>query len=198
MKLIVGLGNPGRAYERTRHNAGFVAAEAAAAAWGWPWTGTMRSGGRDVARYAQGAIGAGTVRLVEPLTFMNLSGTAVGPYVRRQAIAPSDVLGVCDEVQLPPGRLRLRAGGTAGGHHGLESMIAALGTQEFPRLRIGVGRQPLPADLAGFVLARMAPPEWAQLLAALPRVVAACESWVRQDVVAAMNHCNREVKESSA
>ena len=198
MKLIVGLGNPGRDYERTRHNAGFLAVEAAARAWDWAWKGMLRSGGRDMARYAQGAIADETVRLIEPRIFMNRSGEAIGPFVRRQAVAPSDMLVICDEAQLPVGRLRLRAGGTAGGHHGLESIIAALGTEDFPRLRIGVGREPLPEDLAGFVLARWPIGEWARIEAALPLVVETCELWARRGITAAMNHCNREVKESRA
>lgn len=198
MKLIVGLGNPGRAYERTRHNAGFLAVETAARAWGWAWAGTMRSGGRDVARYAQGELGEMAVRLVEPLTFMNRSGEAIGPVVREHAIAPDDVLVICDEAQLPTGILRLRADGSAGGHHGLESVSAALGTEAFPRLRIGVGREPLPADLAGFVLGRWPDAEWQQVQAALPRLVETCELWMRRDITAAMNVCNREAKESRA
>ena len=197
-RLIVGLGNPGRDYERTRHNAGFLAVEAAAQAWGWAWVGTMRSGGSDVARYAQGALDGVTVRLIEPLTFMNLSGTAIGPFIRRHAIPPADVLVICDEAHLPVGRLRLRAEGTGGGHHGLDSMVEALGTEAFPRLRIGVGREPLPEDLATFVLGRWPEDEWTRLQAIQPRIVETCEWWMTRGIESAMSFCNREEKERTA
>ena len=153
----------------------------------------LHSGGHDVASYAHGKLESSEedVYLLEPLTFMNRSGEAIGPFVRRQAVPPSDVLVVCDEAQLPVGRLRLRAEGSAGGHHGLESVIAALGTEAFPRLRIGVGRQPLPEDLAGFVLGRWTTEEWARIETALPYVVDACGELAMGNVVAADNAITR-------
>ena len=196
MKLIVGLGNPGRAYERTRHNAGFWVVEAAARAWDWSFDHALKREGTAIARYAQGSIqsatgASATVRLLEPLTYMNASGQVIGPFVRRQGIAPSDVLVVLDDVHLPSGRLRLRASGSSGGHHGLASIMDALGTEEIPRLRVGVGEESLPEDLAAYVLAKVRGETWEQLHAILPHAVATCHRWIVAGVHAAMNVCNR-------
>ncbi len=195
MKVIIGLGNPGAAYARTRHNAGFWVVEAAAHAWGWPLTQQVRSGGREVVRYAQGRLeGADdAVRLVEPLTFMNASGVVVGPLVRRAGVALEDLLVVCDDVHLPTGTLRVRGDGSSGGHHGLASIIDALGTARIPRLRVGVGREPVSQALADYVLARVPAEEWNVLQASLPRAVAVCRTWLTDGVEAAMQQCNRRV-----
>ena len=195
MKVIVGLGNPGGAYERTRHNAGFWVVEAAAQAWGWSLTRQLRSGGRELVRYAEGRLDGvdAPVRLVEPLAFMNASGVVVGPLVRRAGVAPGDLLVVCDDVYLPTGALRVRAGGSSGGHHGLASIIDALGTDAIPRLRVGVGCEPVPQTLADYVLARVPTDEWRVLQACLPRAAAVCRTWLIDGIGAAMQQCNRRV-----
>ena len=146
--LIVGLGNPGRQYEGTRHNAGFRALQALAADLGCridrgkfqSLLGTCTWEGRRLV-------------LLLPQTFMNLSGNAVGQAARFYRLPPSRVLVLCDDISLDPGRLRVRAGGSAGGHNGLKSIISQLGSQEFPRVKIGVGGKPHPDyDLADWVL----------------------------------------------
>jgi len=136
------------------------------------------------------------VRLIKPLTYMNLSGAVLKNYLRRPFWAPSkDLLVVVDEVQLPVGTFRIRARGSAGGHNGLRSVETALGNQEYPRLRIGVGpseeRKNVYDDLADFVLAPFARDEREDILALMPRVAAAIETWVREGADRAMNAHNK-------
>lgn len=148
--LIVGLGNPGRQYERTRHNAGFRAVGALAKSLGCPV---------DRGKF-QGLMGQCTYRgqrlvLLLPQTFMNLSGNGVADAVRFYRLPPERVLVLCDDISLEPGRLRVRGSGSAGGHNGLKSIIARLGGDGFPRIRIGVGAKPRPDyDLADWVLGK--------------------------------------------
>ena len=144
--LIVGLGNPGRQYDRTRHNAGFRAMEALARRLGCPLDRVKFQG-----RMGQCAHGGQKLVLLLPQTFMNLSGNAVAEAVRFYRLPPERVL--CDDISLEPGRLRVRGSGSAGGHNGLKSIIARLGSQDFPRVKIGVGAKPHPDyDLADWVL----------------------------------------------
>ncbi len=135
MKLVVGLGNPGSEYEHTRHNVGFRVVDKLASKLGWKW-----SERRNRAILASGSIGLEKVVLAKPITFMNLSGQAVGELVRWYKIQPEDVLVVYDELDLPVGKVRLRARGSAAGHNGLEDIIHHLHTNNFPRLRVGIGR----------------------------------------------------------
>src|SRR5437660_3041179 len=135
MKLVIGLGNPGSEYERTRHNVGFRVVDKLASKLGWKWTER-----RNRAVLASGTIGPEKVVLAKPITFMNLSGQAVGELVRWYKIRPEDVLVVYDELDLPVGKVRLRARGSAAGHNGLEDIIHHLHTNNFPRLRVGIGR----------------------------------------------------------
>src|SRR5262249_19740203 len=127
MKLIVGLGNPGQQYERTRHNVGFRVVDMLAAKWGWSW-GDRRA----KAVLAGGTVGTEKVVLVKPLTFMNLSGESVGELVHWYKVLPEDVLIIYDELDLPVGRLRLAPKGSAAGHNGLKDIIAKLHTSDFP------------------------------------------------------------------
>ena len=146
--LIVGLGNPGRQYDRTRHNAGFRAMEALARRLGCPLDRVKFQG-----RMGQCAHGGQKLVLLLPQTFMNLSGNAVAEAVRFYRLPPGRVLVLCDDISLEPGRLRVRGSGSAGGHNGLKSIIARLGSQDFPRVKIGVGAKPHPDyDLADWVL----------------------------------------------
>lgn len=146
--LIVGLGNPGRQYDRTRHNAGFRAMEALARRLGCPLDRVKFQG-----RMGQCAHGGQKLVLLLPQTFMNLSGNAVAEAVRFYRLPPERVLVLCDDISLEPGRLRVRGSGSAGGHNGLKSIIARLGSQDFPRVKIGVGAKPHPDyDLADWVL----------------------------------------------
>ena len=146
--LIVGLGNPGRQYDRTRHNAGFRAMEALARRLGCPLDRVKFQG-----RMGQCAHGGQKLVLLLPQTFMNLSGNAGAEAVRFYRLPPERVLVLCDDISLEPGRLRVRGSGSAGGHNGLKSIIARLGSQDFPRVKIGVGAKPHPDyDLADWVL----------------------------------------------
>ena len=135
MKLIIGLGNPGAEYERTRHNVGFRVLDKLAAKLGWTWNER-----RARAVLASGTISGEKVILAKPITFMNLSGESVGELARWYKVSPQDILVVYDELDLPPGKLRLRPSGSAAGHNGLDNIIRHLRTNAFPRLRVGIGR----------------------------------------------------------
>jgi len=191
LKVIVGLGNPGREYAATRHNVGWWLIDHLADV--WHFDGWKKDGQSHV---ANGSVGGAKVRLVKPQTFMNLSGQALRNYVRRPFwSAAKDLLVVVDEVQLPVGRFRIRARGSAGGHNGLKSVEQALDSQEYARLRIGVGpseeRKGVYKDLADFVLAPFARDEREAVLALLPPITAAVETWLHEGVAKAMNLHNR-------
>ena len=191
MKVIVGLGNPGREYAATRHNVGWWLIDHLADV--WHFDGWKKDGESHV---ANGTVGGTKVRLVKPQTYMNLSGQALKNFVRRPFWSPArDLLIVVDEVQLPVGRIRIRPRGSAGGHNGLKSVEAALGTQEYARLRIGVGpseeRKGIYKDLADFVLAPFAKDEREEILALMPQLTATVETWLKEGVEKAMNLHNR-------
>jgi len=191
LKVILGLGNPGREYAATRHNVGWWLIDHLADVWhldAWKKDG--------VSQVANGTVGGVKVRLIKPQTYMNLSGQALKNYVRRPFwSAAKDLLVVVDEVQLPVGRSRIRARGSAGGHNGLKSVEQALGSQEYARLRIGVGpseeRKGIYKDLADFVLAPFARDERDDVLALLPPLTGAVETWLTDGVAKAMNLHNR-------
>ncbi len=189
--MIAGLGNPGREYELTRHNVGWMVVDHLADVWhfdGWRRDGdSLVSAGRT-----QGT----AVRLVKPQTFMNLSGAALRPYLRRPTFDPAqDLLIIVDDAALPLGRLRLRASGSSGGHNGLKSVEAELGSRSYARIRIGVApsdprhRDP---DLADFVLSPFGKSERAEVLAKMSRIAAAVETWLSEGIDRAMNLYNRE------
>lgn len=196
MKVILGLGNPGAEYAETRHNVGWWVVDHLADVWRFePW----RKDGK--ARVTSGTVGGTRVRLVKPTTYMNLSGEALHPYLRRESWNPStDLLVVVDEVALPVGRFRLRAQGSAGGHNGLKSVESHLGTREYARLRIGVepshdwrGKK----SLSDVVLGPFGRGERAEIEALVPAMGEACETWVRDGILAAMNKFNtRESRET--
>ncbi|HEX8724045.1 MAG TPA: aminoacyl-tRNA hydrolase [Gemmatimonadaceae bacterium] len=191
MKVIVGLGNPGAEYERSRHNVGWWALDHLAGVWhldGWKKDG-------------QAMVAAGTargvhVRLVKPLTYMNLSGAVLKPYLRRAGWnAATDLLVVTDDVAIPVGTFRVRARGSAGGHNGLKNIQAALNSQEYARLRIGIrpeDERRLGGDLADFVLDDFGKREAVLVEDLLPKVGDAVECWVKEGVEAAMNKFNRD------
>ncbi|MEP6692411.1 MAG: aminoacyl-tRNA hydrolase [Gemmatimonadaceae bacterium] len=189
MKLLVGLGNPGREYENTRHNVGWWVLDHLADVWhfdGWR---------KDGDALTSTGVAAGTkVRLCKPLTFMNLSGAVLRPYLRRPFwAAKTDLLVVVDDVALSIGRLRLRANGSAGGHNGLKSIQGALGGNEYARMRIGI--KPLDerreiGDLADFVLDKFDKHERAAVLDLMPRLATATELWIREGIDETMNTYN--------
>ena len=148
ISLIVGLGNPGREYEATRHNAGFWWADEFARAQG----ANFRAEGKFHGLVARTALHGHEVHLLKPQTFMNVSGRAVGALAQFYKIAPENILVVHDELDLPPGSAKLKLGGGHGGHNGLKDIIAHLGTRDFWRLRIGIGHPGERADVSNFVL----------------------------------------------
>lgn len=186
MKLVAGLGNPGRRYQATRHNVGFAVADELARR-----AGAVFELGRANALTVRTGRGEAAVLLVKPLTLMNLSGEAVADLARYFRIAPPDILVVADDVNLPLGRLRLRARGSAGGHNGFRSIIGLLGSEEFPRLRIGVGRGDPRRELADHVLARFDDDEAPDVEAGVARAADAVECFIAEGIEAAMNRYNR-------
>ena len=187
MKVIVGLGNPGREYAATRHNVGWWLIDHLADVWhfdGWKKD--------DNSHIANGTVGGVKVRLVKPQTYMNLSGQALKNFVRRPFWSPAkDLLVVVDEVQLPVGRIRIRPRGSAGGHNGLKSIEGTLRSPEYPRLRIGVGPVPEGQEgLADYVLDQFSKGERSALNELLDPMCEAVECWVLEGIEAAMNRFN--------
>jgi PTH1 family peptidyl-tRNA hydrolase len=191
MRVIVGLGNPGREYERTRHNVGWWVVDHLADVWrldAWKKDGK--------ALVTTGSDGGVRVRLVKPLTYMNLSGAALTPYLRREGWhAAQDLLVIGDDVALPIGTFRIRASGSAGGHNGLKSIEAAVGSQQYARLRVGIrpeDERHLRGDLADFVLDPLGRREAVLVEDLLPRVTEAVQAWMHEGVETAMNKFNRQ------
>lgn len=184
--LVVFLGNPGMKYEMTRHNAGFMAGDAMAKA-----QGAAINRSRFKALTGTCDIGGETVMLMKPQTFMNLSGEAVAQAVSFYKLAPDHVIVVSDEVALPIGKLRIRTKGSAGGHNGLKNIIALLGTDQFPRIRIGVGAAPHPDyDMADWVLSSFKGKDAEDILAAAARAAEAVECYITKGADRAMNLYN--------
>lgn len=187
MKVICGLGNPGGEYEATRHNVGWWALDLAQKSWGLP---SFKRDGN--ARTTSGRVGSEVVRLIKPLTFMNLSGRALGPLLRDQSFNPAQqLLVVVDDTAIDVGRLRFRERGSSGGHNGLKSIEATLRTQEYPRLRIGVGAPPANMDLADWVLSPFPRAERTVVEEMIPDVVEAMRVWVEEGGVAVGNRFNK-------
>ena len=184
--LVVFLGNPGTKYEMTRHNAGFMDGDAMAKA-----QGAAINRSRFKALTGTCDIGGETVMLMKPQTFMNLSGEAVAQAVSFYKLAPDHVIVVSDEVALPIGKLRIRTKGSAGGHNGLKNIIALLGTDQFPRIRIGVGAAPHPDyDMADWVLSSFKGKDAEDILAAAARAAEAVECYITKGADRAMNLYN--------
>ena len=187
VKLIVGLGNPGRKYEGTRHNVGFDVVDRLAAKHRADWESAPRGIDALVARWR-----AADVTLAKPLTFMNLSGGAIVGLLQFFKVELADLLVVVDEVNLELGRIRTRATGSAGGHNGLKSAIEQLGTEDFARMRIGVGRGDARRDLADHVLAKFDRDERENVETTIGRVADAVELFVTEGIGPVMNRFNRK------
>ncbi len=185
MKLIAGLGNPGARYRGTRHNVGFEVADLVARR-----HGVAYAEWRGLAEVAEWRRPEERVWLMKPLTFMNLSGEAVGALMAFYKVDLADVLIVCDDVNLPVGQLRTRPSGSSGGNNGLKSVTAHVGTDEFSRLRLGVGRGDPARDLADHVLSRFAPDEQPGIEEAVTRAADAVELWIRDGTARVMNAFN--------
>lgn len=185
MVLIIGLGNPGAKYAGTRHNIGFSAVTALADAYGI-----------DIkTKECRGLTGTGVidgvkVKLVQPQTFMNLSGECVRALMDFYKVPADDILVICDEVSLPTGKLRIRAKGSAGGHNGMKNIIAQIGTSDFARLRIGVGEKPEGWNLADHVLAHFPKEEEEAVRDALKKTVAAVQCFLSDGIAETMNRFN--------
>ena len=186
MKLVAGLGNPGERYRGTRHNVGFEVVDLIARRQSL----LFESAPADAVE-ARWRRTDDPVVIAKPLTFMNLSGETVAALTRYYRVPDGDLLVVCDDVNLPLGRLRIRRTGSEGGHNGLRSIAAALGTTDYGRLRIGVGRGDDRQDLADYVLARFDTDEREDIERAIVRAADAVEMWVERGVDAVMNVYNR-------
>ena len=186
LHIIVGLGNPGADYAKTRHNAGFLVVDRLAGLWKADWK-LERKFDAFVARSAKVRAG---VLLCKPQTFMNASGESVGPVATFYQVAASRCLVVVDDADLPFGQIRMRPGGSSGGHHGLESIEAHFATREFPRLRVGIGRMDGAREITGHVLGKFSKAEAELLELVLARAASQAESWVREGIQKAMNQFN--------
>jgi peptidyl-tRNA hydrolase, PTH1 family len=185
MKLIVGLGNPGRKYEKTRHNVGFEVLEAIAKRHAVEPPKEKFQG-----RAVQATVGGQPVLLLWPLTLMNLSGQSVGAAVDFYRVPLDDLLVICDDFNLPLGKLRFRSQGSAGGQKGLNDIIRRVGSDAFARLRIGIGPVPDSWDPADFVLSRFAAAERATVDDAIARAADGVECWAAEGIAAGMNYFN--------
>ncbi len=187
MKVVCGLGNPGPEYDASRHNVGWWLVDRLASEW------RVRSFRREGAALAARAIvGAEPVLLLKPMTYVNRSGGALAPLRRDPDFdVARDLLVVVDDVALDVGRLRLRPRGSAGGHNGLKSIEAVLGTREYARLRIGVGAPPPGTDLADWVLSPFTEEDEDRIIALLPHAAEAVEAWIDEGVEPVMSRFNR-------
>lgn len=185
MKLVVGLGNPGKEYSDTRHNAGFAMIAALAARYG-----IKVKEARFSSLMGRGKISGQEVWLQQPLTFMNLSGQAVKPALKSLDLLPAELLVISDDLDLPLGSLRLREQGGSGGHKGLKSIAECLATQEFPRLRLGIGRPHEGVAVEDYVLARWSGDEKVLLAATVERAMLLVESFVLYGAAEAANRHN--------
>lgn len=191
MYLIVGLGNPGKQYENTRHNVGFDAVDLLVDEYRVP-----SSGKQHKAMYGKGVIAGQKVILAKPLTYMNLSGESVRALVDYYKIDPEEELIVIyDDISLDVGKLRIRAKGSAGGHNGIKNIIAHVGGQVFPRIKVGVGEKPPKYDLADYVLGHFSKAEQELMEEGYEDAAKAVEMIVSGDISGAMNEYNRKKKE---
>lgn len=185
LHLIVGLGNPGRQYHLTRHNVGFLCVDALAKHWGLEFRRQ-----RARAEVAEGDVIGRRVILAKPQTYMNDSGDSVRALARLSNLSPDQILVICDDLDIPFGRLRLREKGGSGGQRGLRSIINQLATEEFPRLRIGIGRPPAGVDPVDYVLTTFSTFEQSELGGMFERAIVGITAWLDQGLPAAMNLVN--------
>ncbi|HUQ68883.1 MAG TPA: aminoacyl-tRNA hydrolase [Planctomycetaceae bacterium] len=189
MKVVVGLGNPGEKYAGTRHNVGFDVICELAKRWS-----ADRPRRRFEAECSDAMIAGEKVLLVQPQTYMNVSGRSVGPLVKYHQLPLTDVLVVCDDLNLPLAQLRLRASGSAGGQKGLLSILQVMGTEDVPRLRLGIDRPPPGQDASNYVLAKFPKAEVELVDDAVRWAASAVELWISRGLEAAMNVANAAEK----
>ncbi|MCA9245002.1 MAG: aminoacyl-tRNA hydrolase [Phycisphaerales bacterium] len=188
MKLVVGLGNPGRRYEGTRHNVGFDVVAELARRWK---TDANAYDKKFEAALGDATFGGERVLLIRPLTFMNLSGASAQAASRFYKTGPADMLVICDDLDLPLGRLRLRATGSAGGQKGLADILTRMGTNDIARLRVGIDKPPR-GTATEWVLSRYSPEEREVMEAAIGRAADAVECWIKEGLEPAMNRFNQK------
>ena len=188
MYLIVGLGNPGMKYDATKHNMGFKVIDELVETYGIPSSGTSLKG-----MYGKGMIGCEKVILIKPMTYMNNSGECVRAFVDYYKVDPEEeVIIIYDDITLEPGSNRVRQKGSAGGHNGIKSIIAHLGTEKFKRIRVGVGEKPKNGDLADFVLSPFKPEEKDAVREGIEKAAKAVEVILTDGADAAMNRYNKK------
>jgi len=185
-RLIVGIGNPGPEYARTRHNVGFRVVDLLA-----KQLGVKVEEAKFKGIFAVAGLDGLRVGLLKPLTYVNLSGQSVSEAVKKLGLTTEQILVVLDDAQLPLGKLRLRAKGSSGGHKGLQSIIDALGTENIPRLRVGIGSPPEGMDMAAFVLSPFEPEEEAVISQAVEAAAEAAKVWAKEGIETAMQRFNR-------
>ncbi|MFN3705747.1 MAG: aminoacyl-tRNA hydrolase [Thermoflexales bacterium] len=183
--IIAGLGNPGRIHAGNRHNVGFMVVDRLAEQHGLKFDRMMHMG-----MVALGEIAGHKVALVKPQTFMNLSGECVGPLMRFYKSTPHHVMAIYDDLDLALGQLRMRPKGSAGGHNGMKSLIVHLGTTDFPRLRVGIGRPPGRQSTRSYVLEDFLPNEWPTLREAIERAAHGVVTWLSEGLEIAMSRVN--------
>ncbi len=186
IRLVVGLGNPGPEYEGTRHNIGFELVDRLVRERGLKWT-------KEHKFRAKVAIAPDGLVFAKPLTYMNLSGNAVARLLRHQRLSPGCLLVIYDDTALPPGALRFRSGGSAGGHNGIKSLIESLGTESFPRLRLGIGAAPDGESLVDHVLGRFSEEDRAEIEKVLENAAEGVNWALSAGLDAAMNRFNRRI-----
>ena len=191
--LIVGLGNPGSEYAKTRHNAGFMLVELLAKRWRGDWNNEKKF----QARIAKAERDGKRLVLCEPQTFMNLSGEAVGALVKFYQSPLGKLLVAVDDADLPLGEIRLRPSGSSGGHHGLESIEQHLGSREYARLRIGIGRKDSRREIAGHVLGKLGATELALMEKVLARAAEQVECWLAHGLPKGMSQFNGVTEDSN-
>ena len=190
MKLIVGLGNPGDIYLDSRHNIGFSVVKALAQT----YKISFKKDKSTLSLIGKGKIGGENVMLAKPLTFMNLSGIAIRPLLKKYKIDLNDLLVVADDLDLEFGRQKIRPSGSSAGHRGLDSIIENLGSHQFARLRVGIGRPDANIEASGYVLSQFNRKEKAQLKQIMENASDCCKSWVRKGIRETMNIFNARSK----
>lgn len=187
MKVIIGLGNPGKKYEKTRHNIGFMAIDRLAEQLMIRLTET-----KFKSIYGSGIVNGEKVFLIKPQTFMNLSGESVRPFLEYFKLTPDDILVLYDDLDLPTGHIRLREKGGHGGHNGIRSLIQHLGTKEFKKIRLGIGRPTTPIPIVDYVLQDFSKAESKLIEDLIYRSADACEAWLHKPFIDVMNIYNKK------
>ncbi len=190
MKLIAGLGNPGRKYVNTRHNIGFRVTDKLV----YKYNTRFKKKLFKKAREANLEISGKRTLILQPLTYVNLSGSCIWHFYKRLRLNLKDLLIICDDINLPIGKVRIRPSGSAGGHNGLASIINWLGTEEFPRLRIGIKTEEPIEDFSEYVLSEFSKDQDKIIEHVIDKAVLACESWIKDGIEVAMNKFNAHLR----